>query len=70
MAGQLRSDHPNEAEDVILIRAIKDANIPKFLHDDLPLFNALVQDLFPEIAIEEIGDEMLETQIGSSCDWL
>lgn len=29
-------------EEVVLIRAMRDANIPKFLRDDLPLFNALV----------------------------
>jgi len=29
-------------EDIILIRAMRDSNIPKFIKDDLPLFNALV----------------------------
>jgi dynein heavy chain len=32
---------------------MRDANIPKFLADDIPLFNALVQDLFPGLHIEE-----------------
>jgi len=36
-------------EDAVLIRAMKDSNIPKFLKEDLPLFNALIQDLFPGI---------------------
>jgi dynein heavy chain, axonemal len=29
-------------EDIILIRAMRDSNIPKFIKDDLPLFDALV----------------------------
>lgn len=32
---------------------MRDANIPKFLKDDVPLFNALVQDLFPGAALPE-----------------
>jgi dynein heavy chain, axonemal len=40
-------------EDLILIRAMRDSNIPKFIKEDLPLFNALVGDLFPGIQIED-----------------
>jgi dynein heavy chain len=29
-------------EDIILIRAMRDSNIPKFKKEDLPLFDALV----------------------------
>lgn len=35
----------------MLIKAMKDSNIPKFLYHDIPLFNAIVQDLFPGINI-------------------
>lgn len=51
MAGSLKRANPNENEDAVLIRAMKDANVPKFLKDDLPLFNAIVQDLFPSVTI-------------------
>ncbi len=40
-------------EDIILIKAMRDSNIPKFIKDDLPLFNALVQDLFPGTIIND-----------------
>lgn len=30
---------------------MRDANIPKFLKDDVLLFNAIVQDLFPKAVI-------------------
>ena len=60
MAGQLKRSSPDLAEDVLLIRAMRDANLPKFLADDLPLFNALIQDLFPGVVIEETDFQLLE----------
>lgn len=49
IAGNLKRSNPNLPEDVLLIKAMRDANVPKFLADDLPLFNAIVQDLFPNV---------------------
>ena len=34
---------------------MRDSNIPKFLADDLPLFQALIQDLFPTARIPEVN---------------
>ena len=31
MAGSLRRDNPHLTEDLVLIRALRDSNIPKFL---------------------------------------
>jgi len=42
MAGGLKRANPDDPEDAVLIRAMKDANVPKFLKDDLPLFSAIV----------------------------
>ena len=42
MAGGLKWANPNMQENDVLIKAMRDSNIPKFLADDLPLFNALV----------------------------
>jgi len=47
MAGQLKRGNPDLEEDVTLIRALRDSNLPKFLYDDVPLFMAIIQDLFP-----------------------
>ena len=51
MAGSLKRAEPDVLEDVILIRAMQDSNIPKFLAFDIPLFNNIIEDLFPGVAI-------------------
>jgi dynein heavy chain len=53
MAGSLKRANPDLIEDGVLIRAMRDANIPKFLNEDVPLFNAIIQDLFPSVEIKE-----------------
>lgn len=47
MAGSLKRAEPNLEEDSILIKAMKFSNIPKFVKADIPLFTALILDLFP-----------------------
>eukprot|EP00330_Aristerostoma_sp_ATCC50986_P011942 CAMPEP_0114575580 /NCGR_PEP_ID=MMETSP0125-20121206/430_1 /TAXON_ID=485358 ORGANISM="Aristerostoma sp., Strain ATCC 50986" /NCGR_SAMPLE_ID=MMETSP0125 /ASSEMBLY_ACC=CAM_ASM_000245 /LENGTH=123 /DNA_ID=CAMNT_0001763413 /DNA_START=3108 /DNA_END=3479 /DNA_ORIENTATION=+ len=42
MAGSLKRAEPSLEEEQVLIRAMKDSNIPKFLKDDIPLFEAIV----------------------------
>ena len=37
-AGQLKRKEPETNEDLLLIRAMRDSNVPKFLEHDLPLF--------------------------------
>ena len=63
MAGNLKRMNPDLDEDVVLIRAMRDSNVPKFLAHDLPLFSALIQDLFPGVQIPEANFEELENQI-------
>lgn len=53
MAGSLKRANPTLNEDGVLIRAMRDANVPKFLKNDLPLFAAIIQDLFPGVEITE-----------------
>ena len=59
MAGSIKRANPEMKENIILIRAMRDSNIPKFIKEDLPLFDALVQDLFPGVVINDQTDENL-----------
>lgn len=60
MAGSLKRADTTIPEDIVLIKAMRDANIPKFLMDDIPLFMALIQDLFPKVEIENTTFTFLE----------
>lgn len=39
VAGNLKRERPGMAEPLIVLRAIRDVNVPKFLREDLKLFN-------------------------------
>jgi dynein heavy chain len=66
MAGSLKRANPEMKEDAVLIRAMRDSNVPKFLPDDLPLFGAIIQDLFPTVEIIDADYGELQTQIEAS----
>jgi dynein heavy chain len=53
MAGSLKRENPEIVEDVTLIRALRDSNLPKFLTQDAILFKAILSDLFPGVEIPE-----------------
>ncbi|XP_066555780.1 dynein axonemal heavy chain 1 [Amia ocellicauda] len=66
-AGNLKRENPAMNEELICLRAIRDVNVPKFLQDDLKLFNGIVSDLFPTIREEPIDYGSLERSIRSVC---
>ena len=70
MAGNLKRSNPKLDENIVLIRAMRDSNIPKFLTSDLPLFSALISDLFPGIVIPETKHPELEQMIDETMSTL
>ncbi|KAF4107339.1 dynein axonemal heavy chain 1 isoform X1 [Onychostoma macrolepis] len=66
-AGNLKRENPDMNEELICLRAIRDVNVPKFLQDDLKLFNGIVSDLFPKIREEPIDYGTLEESIRNVC---
>ncbi|KAM7402690.1 hypothetical protein PAMP_017906 [Pampus punctatissimus] len=66
-AGNLKRENPDMNEELICLRAIQDVNVPKFLQDDLKLFNGIVSDLFPKIKQEPINYGILEESMRNVC---
>jgi dynein heavy chain len=49
-------------EAYILIHSLRDANLPKFLAEDVPLFESILDDLFPGITPPEPDHGILEVR--------
>lgn len=49
MAGTLKRESLDLPEMVVLMRALRDMNYPKFVYEDVPLFLGLIKDIFPGI---------------------
>ena len=56
VAGSLKRGDPSRAEDQVLMRALRDFNIPKIVTDDLPVFMGLIGDLFPAMDVPRKRD--------------
>lgn len=50
-AGLMKRRHKDDEEDVLLLRALRDSNAPKFLTEDLKLFSGIIGDLFPKTKV-------------------
>jgi hypothetical protein len=47
VAGKLKRADPDRSEEEVLMRALRDFNIPKIVNEDLTIFKGLIVDLFP-----------------------
>eukprot|EP00924_Labyrinthula_sp_SR-Ha-C_P016869 maker-scaffold_6-snap-gene-17.26-mRNA-1 protein AED:0.02 eAED:0.02 QI:0/0/0/1/0.75/0.6/5/0/4681 len=69
-AGALKRENPEQEEELILLTALRDMNVPKFIFEDMKLFMLLINDLFPgkQTPPSEQGilQEVLKTELKGS----
>ncbi|GAB6031187.1 Dynein heavy chain 3, axonemal [Chamberlinius hualienensis] len=56
-AGYLKLKNPDQQESLLVLKALKTVNCPKFTLDDMPLFEEILLDLFPETKCLELDHE-------------
>jgi dynein heavy chain len=66
-AGKLKRADPDISEEIILMRALRDFNMPKIIVDDRSIFLGLIRDLFPGIEAEPKKDEVLLAICADTC---
>uniref|UniRef100_A0A3P9AKI4 Dynein axonemal heavy chain 17 n=1 Tax=Esox lucius TaxID=8010 RepID=A0A3P9AKI4_ESOLU len=66
VAGSLKRGDPDRPEDQVLMRALRDFNIPKIVTDDMSVFMGLIGDLFPALDVPRKRDLEFEKQVKQS----
>ncbi|CAM9266952.1 unnamed protein product [Chrysoparadoxa australica] len=67
VAGAFKRAEPELAEDALLMRALRDFNIPKIVREDEVVFFGLLGDLFPGIDPPRKVDKELEGYVVEAC---
>jgi dynein heavy chain len=68
VAGVLRRAEPDLDEDALLMRALRDFNIPKIVQADEVVFFGLLNDLFPGLNPPRVFDEELSECVTQACE--
>ncbi|XP_061442923.1 dynein axonemal heavy chain 11 isoform X1 [Rhineura floridana] len=66
VAGSLKRGDKNRPEDQVLMRALRDFNLPKIVSDDIPIFMGLIGDLFPALDVPRKRDLQFEQMVKQS----
>ncbi|XP_042314347.1 dynein axonemal heavy chain 11-like [Sceloporus undulatus] len=66
VAGSLKREEQSKPEDQVLMRALRDFNLPKVVTNDVPIFLGLINDLFPLLEVPRKRDLKLEQLVRQS----
>uniref|UniRef100_A0A3P9MIJ3 Dynein heavy chain hydrolytic ATP-binding dynein motor region domain-containing protein n=1 Tax=Oryzias latipes TaxID=8090 RepID=A0A3P9MIJ3_ORYLA len=66
VAGSLKREERGRPEEQILMRALRDFNLPKIVTNDVPIFLGLISDLFPQLEVPRKRNLLLENAVRES----
>uniref|UniRef100_A0AAX7TS70 Dynein axonemal heavy chain 11 n=1 Tax=Astatotilapia calliptera TaxID=8154 RepID=A0AAX7TS70_ASTCA len=66
VAGSLKREERSRPEEQVLMRALRDFNLPKIVTSDVPIFLGLISDLFPQLDVPRKRDPKLENAVRQS----
>ncbi|KAE8580906.1 hypothetical protein XENTR_v10024588 [Xenopus tropicalis] len=66
VAGSLKREDRSKPEDLVLMRALRDFNLPKIVTNDVAIFLGLINDLFPMLEVPRKRDVKLEQMVRQS----
>ncbi|TNN78182.1 Dynein heavy chain 11, axonemal [Liparis tanakae] len=66
VAGSLKREDRSRPEEQVLMRALRDFNLPKIVTSDVPIFLGLISDLFPQLDVPRKRDPELESAVRQS----
>jgi len=69
-SGKLRRKNPTSTESAILLRALRDYNLPKLIAEDVAAFQRVVEDIFPNVGSLSSSSETMRERVTASCGTL
>jgi dynein heavy chain len=66
-ARRLKRTEQNVSESQLLLRALEDVNVPKFVKEDVPLFLNIISDLFPKTERSKINYDEIYDKVNIVC---
>ena len=67
VAGAFKRADRDMTELQLLKRALRDFNYPKIVQDDIPIFDGLIGDLFPQVEVARKRDMNFEKKVEEAC---